>query len=73
MRKMTAVSPELSTGELKDIEKQEINRRRINRRDSTGEKRIRPIIKAHIMIVEDDDLQAVDLRRVTKLSDLNIP
>lgn len=73
MRKMNATH-ELTTGEQRQAEKQQIKSRWINRRRDknriNGEQRLRPVEKRVETV--DEDLVGIDLRRVTKLSDLNI-
>ncbi len=67
---------ELTTGEQQQVAKQEGRSRYYNRRRdkqrSNGEQRIKPIVKREEQIIDDEDLAGIDLRRVTKLADLEI-
>ena len=52
------------------VKKQTQQRRSLRFKDRvTGEKRIKPIIKPQL-IEDDDELVGIDLRRVTRLRDL---
>ncbi len=75
MKKMTATH-ELTTGEQQQVAKQEgrsrYNNRRRDKQRTNGEQRIKPIVKREEQTIDDEDLIGIDLRRVTKLADLEI-
>jgi hypothetical protein len=73
MKKMNATH-DLTIGEQRQLDKQRSKQRYYNRkRDKRidGEKRLHAV-GSRVEVVEDEELADIDLRRVTKLSDLNI-
>ncbi len=74
MKKITA---DLTTAEIHQVVKQTAqSRRRFIYRDKqrqSGDQRFRPVGNRNDEPELDDDLAGIDLRRVTKLSDLGTP